>query len=307
MLRAIFGPYRHTKNHRKAQLASRHRLPFCKLIENLVASAANEIGIHQFDERAASGKRVTDCRRDDGRLGDRRIEKTVIGDDIGKASMYTEGTAPVTAFLAIGDQAAVMCQVMKNRLRQRVTKRDRTHRRQLAAVLGNTESGFSRDRLYRRRLGRFGQQVIGLRTELDLFTVESHLADDGGVSVQIDCRGELPVDNDARHSLDLFTNSLGHPLRLGSGDDVAFNQPVAEPCDRVMRLPGLEFVTGTAGIRVCRRVAGVPVAFDIEKGRPVAASQNFGLARHRICHRKRVRAIDSLGMELFRPDTGTNS
>ena len=130
--------------------------------------------------------------------------------------MHTEGTAPVTAFLAIGDQAAVVRQVMKNRLRQRVTKRDRTHRRQLVAVLGNTEAGFSRDRLHRRRLGRLGQQIIGLRTEFDLFTVESHLADDGGVGLQIDRRGELPVDDDARHGLDLFTDSLGYPVRLGA-------------------------------------------------------------------------------------------
>ena len=74
-----------------------------------------------------------------------------------------------------------------------------------------------------------------------------------------------------------------------------------------MRLPSLEFVTRTVGIGVGRRVAGVAVAFDIEKGRPVAAAQNFRLAPHRISHRKRVRAVDCLGMELFRPDTGTNS
>ena len=71
MLRTVFGTHRNTKHHGKAKLACRHRLPFGKLIEDLVTGAADEVGIHQLDQCPPAGKRIAYRRRYNRRLGDR--------------------------------------------------------------------------------------------------------------------------------------------------------------------------------------------------------------------------------------------
>ena len=68
MLRPVFRPGRYAEHHRQAQLAGRHRLPFGELVENLITGPADEIRIHQLDNRPPAGKRITDRRRYDRRL-----------------------------------------------------------------------------------------------------------------------------------------------------------------------------------------------------------------------------------------------
>ena len=218
--------------------------------------------------------------------------------------MHAEGAAPVAAFFAIGDQAFVMDQMMQNGFRQRVTKCHRAHRRQLAAVLGDSGTRLAHDRFHRAGLGRFRQQVPGPPAKLDRLVIERHVANDGRACLEIDRRRQLAVHHNPCHRLDLHASRLDHLVGLAGGDHAAIDQPVTESRDRVMRLPGLHLVPRPVGVGVGRRMARIAIAFDVKKCRPLARPQDLGLARDGIRHRQRIRTVHRLGMELGRRHAG---
>src|ERR1035438_10530064 len=78
-----------------------------QLVEDLVACAADEVGVHELGDGAASFHRVPDRCPDDGCLRDGRVEQAVIRQGLGEPSVDAERAAPVAVLLAEGDHRGV--------------------------------------------------------------------------------------------------------------------------------------------------------------------------------------------------------
>ena len=108
VLCAVLGADGNTKHNRHFQNAGAHRLPFCNLIEDFIARAADEVGIHQLDNRASAAHRVADGRADDGRLGNRCVEEAVVGNGFGHLLVDAERAAPVAVVLAVNNERGIL-------------------------------------------------------------------------------------------------------------------------------------------------------------------------------------------------------
>ena len=76
------------------RLPGRHRLPLGKLVEDLIARAAHEIGVHQLRHHAPAFQRVSHGRAHDGRFGNRRVEEAMIRQRLGEAAIDARRRRP---------------------------------------------------------------------------------------------------------------------------------------------------------------------------------------------------------------------
>ena len=136
VLRAVLGAHRDAQHHGHVQLAGRHGLPLRELVEDLVAGAAHEVGVHQLGHHPAAFQRVAHRRADNGGFGDRRVEQPVVGQRFGQAAIDGEGAAPIAILLAEGDHRRVDREPVEHGLEEAVADVVRLHLRDGLAVLG---------------------------------------------------------------------------------------------------------------------------------------------------------------------------
>ena len=134
VLGAILAADGAAEHHRQLQDAARHGPPLRHLVEDLVASAADEVAVHQLDQGPAALQRVAHGGRHDRGFRDRRVEQPLVGQDVGQAAIDAEGAAPFPALLAIGDEALVVQHVMQDGLEEAVAQGDRAHGREFRAI-----------------------------------------------------------------------------------------------------------------------------------------------------------------------------
>ena len=135
MLRAVLRADRHAQHHRHRQLAGGHRLPLRELVEDLVAGASHEVGIHQLGDDAAAFEGVADGGADDRRFRDRRVEQPMVGQRFGQAAIHGEGAAPVAVLLAERDHRRIDREAVQQRLEQRIADVVGLHLRDGMAVV----------------------------------------------------------------------------------------------------------------------------------------------------------------------------
>ena len=87
MLCTVLGADGHTHDNRHLEDIGAHGLPFCQLVEDFVAGAAEEVHIHQLGDYTAAGQCVTDSGADDSSFRNRGVEQTMIRDRLSQAAV----------------------------------------------------------------------------------------------------------------------------------------------------------------------------------------------------------------------------
>ena len=297
MLRAILGADRASYHDRDVQQSVRHGLPFRELVEQIVSSSPDEIGIHEFDDGATAFHRGANGSRHDGGFGNRRVEEPVVRQEVGQASIDAERTAPFPTFLSVDDDAGVGQRGMQDRLEQAVAEGDCSQRRERLAVGGPPATRFPGVLSDADHIRGVGQRFRCGPVRWRLAARKHFLSDAGAVVSKTGRRGGLRVGcghEDCIHSCIRFGLDRVRRCRV---ENAFRNQGIAIGPDRVNCAPSRDFVLGAIGVDVRRRVPGKPVAFHVENGGSLAFKQHLALALNGVGDSKRVRAVDGFRMK----------
>ena len=255
MLGAVLAADRAAQHDRKLELAGRHRLPLGHLIEDFVARAADEVGVHELDQGAAALERVADRGRHDRGLGNRRIENPVIGKQLRKAAIDAERASPLAALFTVGDQALVVEHVMEDGLEQAVPERDRPHCREPGAGLGEAETALLRVLDDPRAGGGIGESGRRLRRNRNLRVGEHQAADQYRVRVHVDDRRYRGI-HCGRGDLAYRLGDFGpHRLNGRACENPRFDQGRPERKDGIVGRPAFNLVFRAIGVGVGRRMS----------------------------------------------------
>lgn len=113
------------------------------LVEDFVAGAPHEVGVHELGDDAAAFESVADGSADDGGLGDGRVEEAVIGERLGEAAVNGEGSAPIAVLLAESDHGGIGGEAVQEGFEERVAHVEGLHAGDgLAGVERRAEFGF---------------------------------------------------------------------------------------------------------------------------------------------------------------------
>ena len=153
--------------------AAGHGLPLGELVEDLVAGAAHEVGVHQLGDHPAPFQRVADRGADDGGFRDRRIEQAVVGESFRQAAVDGEGAAPVAVLLAEGDHGRVDGEAVHQRFEEPVADVERLHLRD-GLALEQGRADLALDLLHARVLGEGLEQLRLAVVELLHLLVGEH-------------------------------------------------------------------------------------------------------------------------------------
>ena len=224
VLRAVFCPDGHPKDHGHLQHAGRHRLPFRQLVEHLVPGAPYEIAVHELDQRMSAAHPASDRRADDRRLGDRRVEEPVIGHGFRESGVDAVRAAPVPIVLAVDDEPVIGVYPAQDSLEQRVTQRERLQPGDRIARGVQVKPCFSRE-------------LFLPRVFLD--RLRDVLPDDSRYILRSSVR-EI-----------VFAECVGLPRRIGTRRDIRVRRQSREPRD-MLDNPGVLFFEFGRGNNPCR-------------------------------------------------------
>ena len=168
-----------------------------KLIEHLVARAAQEVAVHQLDQRPPAFQSIADRRADNRGLGDRAVEQAMVGQDLRQAAVDGERAAPVPVLLAIGDQRRVHCRTGAGP--PRTARRGRRGTSPSAAVRRSRQfrSGCARQAASTRGFSASGVQQFRLARgveRFDLLVGEHRLLQQAAHLIQVGARRKFQVD-----------------------------------------------------------------------------------------------------------------
>ena len=291
VLRAVLGAHRHAQDEGHLEQTGAHRLPLGHLVEDLVTGAAQEVAVHELDDRAATGHRVADAGAHDRGLGDGRVEEATVGQGLGQAAVDGEGAAPVAVFLAPCGHRRVGLEAVQHRLEEAVTELVHAHLGDGLAVLidgGAHLLGQGLDARVVLEVDLGGRVVEGL----DLLVGEHD-----GVDVAVrDARGGLVVDGQLE-DLDQLVGQRGRvAVDLVLRGQAVGDQQVRVFLDAVDLLPQLDLFLRAVRGSVRRGVAGEAVGDGVHEDGAAALLEDLLLAGGRIRDGQRVEAVDALGV-----------
>ena len=307
VLGAVLSSHGHANNEGKIYQTTGHGLPFRHLVEKLVAGAANEIGIHQLDNGAATAQGIAHTSAHNHSLGNGSVEQAMPRQQFGQPPIDTKGTTPVSVFFTPGRQAIVGHKVLHQRFTEGIPERD---------GFGPTENGVAVD-----SRARFASEILKMG---DIVTRDKCFPDRGrvqinhrvtkGESAWDECvgpkrkpRGLLVVNGHLECGSDSFFGPR-FPRAIGVGRHHAtVDQVVHIGGNWIHSRPGIHFFFGPVGGSVGGRVARVSIRLAINQDRAQTRVDDVASRAHRIDDGKWVGAIYGLGVHTLWVDSGTHS
>ena len=300
VLGAVFGAHRHPDHHGHLQNAGGHGLPLGQLVKDLVAGAADEVGVHQLHHGPAAAHAIAHGGAHDGGLRDGGVEQAAVGKGVGHAPVDGEGSAPVPDVLAVGDHGGVFIELIQQHLADAVPQVEQLHLAHGLAVLGEGGPLLALNLLPQGALLLGGEGVGGaLGVEGGHLPVGVHQPlHIGGVVVKIGVGGHGGVGGvaaDHGHAL----HGLGHDLlEPAVGGHAGLHQALAVGDDGVDGPPGLDLLLGAVGVLVGGGVAGQAVGDGVQQDGALAGPEQLQLALHGVDDGQGVVAVHPFGVEL---------
>ena len=299
VLCAVLGADGHAQGHGHLDDVGGHGLPLRHLVEHFVTGAAQEVAVHQFDQRTAAGHGVADCAADDGGLGNRAVEQAMIRQGLGQSAIDRERAAPVAHVLAVGDEGGILVEAVDNGLEQTVAQLVHLVLGDRLAVRVDAKALLLGDGLHARNLVH-GDVDVRLRIGegFDVAVGEHHVGDGVGIGLQVHAGGDLLVNGQLEVAEVDFLDVLDDLVQLLGGGNARVDQLLAVRRDRILRLPGLDLLLGTIGRGIRRGVAAEAVGHDVDQHRALALFGDLLLAAVALDHGQRIEAVHALGVHL---------